>query len=158
MVYIWENYTNAIFNIIVIIVGIVEPLFELSKAMQSVQSADWSPTHSTIVANICGTDICIWDLQRKTYKPQSVTTSPTNCRNTIVQFTESGRCLAVGDIEGNVHIFAFEDMPFPAFFQDDLLANAIMRGLITRPDLIRQLKKMGNLNFDKSKFEKYFNK
>lgn len=120
------------------------------------QGLDWSPTHSTIFANICGTSIYVWDLQRKVYAPQSITNSPDNCRNTVIRFTESGRCLVVGDMDGNVHVYALEDMPFPAFFQDDLLSNAIVRCLVTRPDLIRKLNKLGGLSFNKDGFDKHF--
>ncbi|KAB0795109.1 hypothetical protein PPYR_11948 [Photinus pyralis] len=136
--------------------GISEPLFELNKDFQSIQSADWSPTHSTIIANVCGSNIYIWDIQRKIYHPQSITPSPTRCRNTVIKFTKSGRCISVGDIEGNVHIFSLEDMPFPAYFEDDLLYNSILRCLITRPDLIKKIQKSGKLKFNKSDFEKHF--
>lgn len=118
--------------------------------MQSVQGADWSPTHSTIIANICGGDVYLWDLQRKAYLPQSITHSPTNSKNTVVQFTESGRCLVVGDIDGNVHLFSLEDMPLPAFFQENLLEQSILKALVTKPHLIKKLKKLGRLAFEKN--------
>ncbi|KAK5645037.1 hypothetical protein RI129_006337 [Pyrocoelia pectoralis] len=136
--------------------GITEPLFELTKGFQSIQSADWSPTHSTVIVNVCGNNIYIWDFQRKTYDPQSITVSPTNCKNTVVRFTKSGSCIAVGDIEGNVNIFSLDNMPFPAYFEDDLLYNSIIRSLITRPDLIRQIKKSGKLKFNNTDFAKNF--
>lgn len=118
--------------------------------MQSVQGADWSPTHSTVIANICGGDVYLWDLQRKAYLPQSITHSPTNSRNTVVQFNESGRCLVVGDIDGNVHLFSLEDMPLPAFFQENLLEQSILKALVTKPHLIKKLNKLGRLAFEKN--------
>lgn len=136
--------------------GISEPLMELSKTMQTVQSADWSPTFSTIIANVSGSDIFIWDLQRKAYAPQSITKSPSKCRSTIVQFTRNGRCLLVGDIEGNVHIFSMEEMPFPAFFQGSLMTQALKRELIIKPDLLRKIDKLEGLSFDDTKFKKHF--
>ena len=136
--------------------GISEPLMELSKTMQSVQCADWSSSYSTIVATISSSDIFIWDLQRKAYAPQSVTKSPTKARNTIVQFTRNGLCLLVADVEGYIHVFSLEDMPFPAFFQDDLLLQSIRRELIINPDVLRKFDKLGRLNYEKSDFEKHF--
>lgn len=115
--------------------------------MQTTEGADWSPSNSTIIATIGGKEIYIWDLQRKAYIPQSVTKSPTNSRCTIVQFTSDGRCLVVGDIDGNVHVFSLEDMPFPAFFQANLLTQSLKRALTIRPDLVRALKKRGDLNY-----------
>ncbi|ERL94430.1 dynein axonemal intermediate chain 4 [Dendroctonus ponderosae] len=122
--------------------GISEPLHELFVTMMSVQAMDWSPTHSTILASIYGKTILLWDFQRKVWKPQSETQSPTGSRNTIVQFIESGRCLIVGDIDGNVHVFALEDMPFPAFFQENLLFDALEKSLTTNIALMEKLKKL----------------
>lgn len=110
--------------------------------MESVQGLDWSPTHSTILVTILGQNILIWDFQRKVYEPQSITRSPTGTKNTIVQFIDSGRCLVVGDIEGNVHVFSLEDMPFPAFFQENLLFDSLYRALTTNPQLVHRLRKV----------------
>ncbi|KAF5298180.1 hypothetical protein FQA39_LY02604 [Lamprigera yunnana] len=126
--------------------GITEPLFELIKEMQSIQSVDWSPTHPTIIAHVSGCNIYIWDIQRKIYHPQSITLNPTSCRNTVILFAKNGRSIVVGDVEGNVHVMALNDLPFIPFFSDDLLTNAIFRCLNTRPDLTKKLKKMGKLN------------
>lgn len=137
-------------------IGIPEPLLDLTQSMHSVQAADWSPIHSTVIACISATKIYLWDIQRKAYLPQSVTESPTECRNTVVQFTPSGRCLLVGDTDGNAHIFALQDMPFPPFFQEDLLSQALRKAMITKPELLKLIKKIGRLSFDKSEFEKHF--
>lgn len=108
--------------------------------MQSVQGLDWSPTHSTILVTIQGSHIYVWDLQRKVYCPQSKTKSPTQARNTVVQFTASGNSLIVGDVEGNVNVFSLEDMPFPAFFQENLLFDSIFNALITNQTLLDKVK------------------
>lgn len=110
--------------------------------MMSVQAMDWSPTHSTILATIYGKTILLWDFQRKVWKPQSETPSPTNSRNTVVQFIQSGRCLVVGDMDGNVHVFSLEDMPFPAFFQENLLFDSLEKSLTTNVVLTEKLKKL----------------
>lgn len=125
-----------------IISGIVEPLLDFYVMMQSVQGLDWSPTHSTILVTIQGSHIQVWDLQRKVYGPQSITKSPTDSRNTVVQFTESGNSLIVGDVNGNVNVYSLEDMPFPAFFQENLLYESISRALITDPTLLSKVKKL----------------
>ncbi|XP_050295299.1 dynein axonemal intermediate chain 4-like [Anthonomus grandis grandis] len=122
--------------------GISEPLHELFVTMMSVQAMDWSPTHSTILATIYGKTILLWDFQRKVWKPQSETQSPTGSRNTIVQFIDSGRCLVVGDIDGNVHVFSLEDMPFQAFFQENLLFEALEKSLMTNPNLMEKVRKL----------------
>lgn len=124
--------------------------------MHSVQGADWSPNHSTVIASISESDIYIWDIQRKAYLPQSKTQNPTECKNTVVQFTPSGRCLCVGDIQGNVQIFALEDMPFPAFFQEDLLSQSLRKAMITAPALLKQIKRIGKLNYDTAHYKKHF--
>lgn len=121
-------------------VEIFQPLLELHTKMQSVQGLDWSPTHSTILVTILGQNILIWDFQRKVYEPQSITRSPTGTKNTMVQFIDSGRCLVVGDIDGNVHVFSLEDMPFPAFFQQNLLFESLIRALTTNPKMLYKLK------------------
>lgn len=138
------------------IAGIDEPVLELIKGMDSVQAADWSPVHSTVIASVSKNDVYLWDIQRKTYHPQSITRNPADYKNTVVQFTPSGRCLCVGDTNGNVHIFALEDMPFPAFFQEDLLSQAFRKAMITKPDLLRQMKKIGTLSFDRQGCKRHF--
>lgn len=122
------------------LLGISEPLFNFYVMMQSVQGLDWSPTHSTILVTIQGNSIKVWDLQRKVYSPQSITISHTNSRNTVVQFTESGRALIVGDINGNINVYSLENMPFPAFFQENLLFESIFKALITKPALLAKVK------------------
>lgn len=117
-------------------------MHELYITMMSVQAMDWSPTHSTILATIYGKTILLWDFQRKVWKPQSETPSPTNSRNTVVQFIQSGRCLVVGDMDGNVHVFSLEDMPFPAFFQENLLFDSLEKSLTTNVVLTEKLKKI----------------
>nr|XP_022906107.1 WD repeat-containing protein 78-like [Onthophagus taurus] len=136
--------------------GISTPLLELGKTMLSVQGADWCPAFSTIIASITGNDIFLWDLQRKVYAPQSVTKSPTKARCTLVEFTQSGRCLVVGDIEGNIMIFSLEDMPFQAFYQDKLLTQAIKRELVIVPELARKVEKLDGLSYKREKSTKNF--
>ncbi|XP_066140754.1 dynein axonemal intermediate chain 4-like isoform X1 [Euwallacea fornicatus] len=129
---------------------ISEPLHELFVTMNSVQGMDWSPTHSTILATIYGKTVLLWDFQRKVWKPQSETQSPTGSRNTVVKFIETGRCLVVGDVDGNVHVFSLEDMPFQAVFQENLLFDALERSLITNLALMDKVRKLRRITLRNS--------
>ncbi|XP_068898446.1 dynein axonemal intermediate chain 4-like isoform X2 [Tenebrio molitor] len=118
--------------------GISEPLVTSEPSILPVLDVDWSPGHPTIIATIRGPDILVWDMQRK-------------------MFTTNGRCLMVGDMGGNVHVYSLEDMPIPPFFPENLISQSLKRLLVTRPDLLKKLRKLGSLNFDKKQFSKYFN-
>ncbi|KAJ8941239.1 hypothetical protein NQ318_015671 [Aromia moschata] len=107
---------------------IPEPIVDFSVTQQSVLSFDWSPAFSTIIATIRGSCIMLWDFQRKGYAPQTSVSSPTGCKNTLVEFTENGRCLVAGDIDGNIH--------------ENSLFEALYRALATKPELLRKLKKV----------------
>ncbi|XP_057652080.1 dynein axonemal intermediate chain 4-like isoform X2 [Diorhabda carinulata] len=127
--------------------GMAEPILSFA-GLQSVQGLDWSPTHSTILVTIRAQYIEVWDLQRKVYEPQSITRLPSNARCTTVQFTETGRCLVVGDVDGNVHVFCLEDMPFEPFFQENLLFESLSRALVTEPYLLANIKKLRRMAHD----------
>lgn len=118
--------------------------------MQSVQGLDFSPIHSTILVTIQGNNIQVWDLQRKVYSPQSTTKSPTESRNTVIKFTETGRSLIVGDVDGNIHVYSLEDMPFPPFFQENLLFESLSRALITNPVLLSKVKQLRRQIFEEN--------
>lgn len=120
-----------------------EPLVTLSIAFNPIDGAEWCPSNSTIIANICNTSIFLWDLQRKTYKPASEHQNPNNCRNTVLKFSPSGKNLAIGDIEGNLHIFALMDVPFPPFYQAQMLEQVMFKILTTRPDILDKVKTSG---------------
>lgn len=120
-----------------------EPLVSLSISFSPIDGAEWCPANSTIIANICGNIIYLWDLQRKTYKPTSEHVNPMNCRNTSLKFSPSGKNLAIGDIEGNVHIFTLTDIPFPPFYQAQMLEQVMYKNMITKPELVTQVKNSG---------------
>lgn len=127
---------------------VTQPLITLTENMEAVEGAAWNPANSTVIASISGKDIFLWDIQRRVYSPASVHQSPTNCRNTVVQFTDSGRNLIVGDVEGNVHVFSLENMPFPPFYQEKMLAASIKKALMTRNEIVHELSKAGVLEFE----------
>ncbi|RZB39082.1 WD repeat-containing protein 78, partial [Asbolus verrucosus] len=137
--------------------GIHEPLVTSEPSTLPVLDVDWSPTNSTVVATIRGPDILVWDLQRKMYESQSVTKSPRGVFNTICRFTPNGRCLMVGDMAGDVHVYSLEDMPIPPFFPENLITLSLKKLLVTKPELVKKIRKLGSLNFDKRHFSKYFN-
>lgn len=123
--------------------GLDAPFITSKFSLEPVLDFDWSPTHATIFASLRGSKILIWDYRRKIYSPQSQTGSPSGSSyNTKCRFTKSGRCLIVGDTDGNVHVFALGDMPIPAFFQEDLFYQALKTGLVAKPDLLRKLQKL----------------
>ncbi|XP_063921655.1 dynein axonemal intermediate chain 4-like [Zophobas morio] len=137
--------------------GISEPLVTTTRSLLPALDVDWSPENPTVIATIRGTDILVWDLQRKMYQSQSVQKSPKGVFNTVCRFTTNGRCLMVGDMGGNVYVYSLEDMPIRPFFPENLILQSLKRLLVTRPDLLKKLRKLGSLNFDKQNFSKYFN-
>ncbi|XP_076627743.1 dynein axonemal intermediate chain 4 [Colletes latitarsis] len=123
--------------------GLTEPLITLSTTMACVRYAVWSPTHSTIIANIVNNEICIWDIKRKTYIPSSVTTSPTNARLVTLDFTSDGNQVVTGNIEGDVYVHNLEGMPFPPYNQKQVLIESIVKALVTKPAILKNLRKLG---------------
>lgn len=122
---------------------VVQPLLTLNTSMESVQGAAWSPVNATIIASISGNDIHLWDIKHKIFVPASTTTSPTERGNLMIQFTASGLNLVVGDGDGAVHVYGLQDMPFSPFYQEIALIQAIKNALVTRPELLKILKKIG---------------
>ncbi|KDR20072.1 WD repeat-containing protein 78-like [Zootermopsis nevadensis] len=120
-----------------------QPLLTLNTTMEAVRGAAWSPINATIIAGISGSDIHFWDIRRTVFVPASTTTSPTDEGNMMIQFTSSGLNLVVGDGDGAVHVYGLKDMPFSPFYQEIALVQAIKKALVTRPDLLEMLKKIG---------------
>lgn len=124
--------------------GLTEPLITLSTTMACVRSAQWSPTCSTVIANVINNQICIWDIRRKTYSPVSVTISNNGARLVAVDFTANGNQLVVADVEGAVYVYNLEGMPFPPYDQNKVLIESIHKALLTKPELLNKLKKLGS--------------
>ncbi|KAF3430589.1 hypothetical protein E2986_00112 [Frieseomelitta varia] len=124
--------------------NLTEPLITLSTTMACVRYAAWSPIHSTIIVSIVNNEICIWDIRRKTYKPASVTISPNSDRFVMVDFTANGNQLVVADVKGVVYVYNLEGMPFPPYNQQQVLVDSIEKALITKPILLKNLKKLGS--------------
>ncbi|XP_033611470.1 WD repeat-containing protein 78 isoform X2 [Cryptotermes secundus] len=122
---------------------VVQPLLTLNTSMESVQGAAWSPVSATIIASISANDIHLWDIKHKIFVPASTATSPTDTGNLMIQFTASGLNLVIGDGEGAVHVYGLQDMPFSPFYQEIALIQAIKKALVTRPELLKILKKIG---------------
>lgn len=122
--------------------GITEPLIMLSTTMACVRGAVWCPTHSTIIANIVHNEICIWDIRRKIHAPTSVTISPKSSRLVTLEFTSDGNQLVTADLAGDVYVYNLEGMPFPPYNQKQVLIESIEKALVTKPALLRNLKKL----------------
>ncbi|KAM0730316.1 Dynein axonemal intermediate chain 4 [Formica fusca] len=123
--------------------GLTEPLITLSTVMACVRSACWSPTCSTIIASIVNDQICVWDIRKKIHIPSSVTISTNGTRLVAVEFTANGNQLVVADIEGVIYVYNLEGMPFPPYNQAKVLIESIQKELVTKPGLLRKLKKLG---------------
>ena len=123
--------------------GITEPLITLSTEMACVRGAAWSPINSTIIASIVNNEVCIWDIKRKTYKPSSVTLADKCQRFEMLEFTRNGNQLVLADVDGNIYVYSLEGMPFSPFDQLKLLVRSIEKALITKPGLLKKLKKIG---------------
>lgn len=66
---------------------------------------------------------------------------------TICYFTDCGQSIAVGADDGSAFVFALEDMPFSPHLQYDALEEAIMRSLVSKPELKRKIKQLGFLGY-----------
>ncbi|XP_052873611.1 dynein axonemal intermediate chain 4 [Anopheles cruzii] len=127
---------------------LAEPVVTLTTGFAPIQAAYWSPTNSTVIASVTRDAVQLWDLKRRSSKPASETalgslTTPL----TIIRFTNCGRSVLVGDAEGNGHVCALEDMPFPPHFQYRELQAAIYAKLVTRPELLTRVRRMGDLGY-----------
>lgn len=123
--------------------GVFEPLITLISGMQSVEAAVWHPINSTIIVSITGKCIEVWDIRRKTYHPKSSTESPSKSFNTALKFTKNGYNICVGDADGNLHVLALAEMPFSPEFQELVLVQSIKKTLISKPELLSKLNKLG---------------
>lgn len=126
--------------------NIFEPILELSDGFEAIHSAFWSPIHSTVIASCSENSVQIWDLRRKNQKPASVTKFEGK-KLTVIKFSQCGRSLIIGDIEGNSHVCSLEDFPFPPHFQYDELQKAIYHSLTNKQDLEKQIKQLGHLGY-----------
>ncbi|EAU76534.2 AGAP006036-PA [Anopheles gambiae str. PEST] len=125
-----------------------EPIVTLCTGFAPIQAAYWSPTNSTVIASVTRSGVQLWDLKRRSSKPASETTlGSLTTALTVVRFTNCGRCLLVGDAEGKAHVCALEDMPFPPHFQYRELQSALYGKLVTTPELLTRVKRMGYLGY-----------
>ncbi|XP_053674507.1 dynein axonemal intermediate chain 4 [Anopheles nili] len=124
-----------------------EPIVTLSTGFGPIQAAYWSPTNSTVIASVTRNAVQLWDLKRRSSKPASETTFDAKTALTVVRFTNCGRSLLVGDVKGCAHVCALEDMPFPPHFQYRELQSAIYGRLVTTPDLLARVRRMGYLGY-----------
>lgn len=131
--------------------GVNAPILELKEQLCSIQGVDFCPSVSTVLASICGQDIVVWDIQRRIFSYQSCITSNENCINTVVEFTQDGRCLLVGDTGGNINVYFLENMPFSPFFQANSLVTSLKRSMITTADKIKKLLEVDKLSFPQNK-------
>ncbi|XP_043677007.1 dynein axonemal intermediate chain 4-like [Vespula pensylvanica] len=122
---------------------LTEPLITLSTTFACVPYATWCPTYSTIIASIVNNEICIWNIKRRTYAPASVTRSPNEARLVKVAFTDNGKQMVTADVQGAVYIYNLEGIPFSPYNQEEILIESVKKALLTKPDLLKKLRKTG---------------
>lgn len=142
-----------------------EPIVELRSGFEPIKCASWCPANSTIIACTTKSSLNIWDIKTNCLWPAAVHRSSnwfgdTNCSNsntttttsktpelTICYFTNCGQSIVVGTDDGSAFVFAMEDMPFSPHLQYDALEEAIMRSLVSKPELKRKIKQLGFLGY-----------
>ncbi|XP_014206110.1 WD repeat-containing protein 78-like, partial [Copidosoma floridanum] len=125
--------------------GLEEPLLTYGTRMLCVADATWSPRSSTILASAVANEICIWDIRRKTHRPASVTkVAPEGVRLTRLEFTRSGEQIVAADEYGEVYVYGLVGMPLPAFDQERALVDGLHQALVTKPELLGRLRKIGS--------------
>jgi dynein intermediate chain 4, axonemal len=129
--------------------GILEPIVELSDGFGAVHNAYWSPTNPTVIATCTREAVRVWDLLRKNPKPAIVKSFGKEL--TVFKFSNCGRSFVVGDKDGNTHVVAFEDFPFPPHYQFDQLKKLLDSLLTERPELKQQVKDLGFLGYESGK-------
>ncbi|KAI4486645.1 hypothetical protein M0804_006015 [Polistes exclamans] len=122
---------------------LTEPLITLSTTTACVPYATWCPTYSTIIASIVNNEICIWNIKRRTYAPLSVTRSPNEARLVKVEFSANAKQMVTADVQGAIYIYNLEGMPFSPYNQEEVLIESIEKALLTKPELLRKLRKTG---------------
>lgn len=154
---------------------IEEPIIELRSGFEPIKCASWCPANSTIIACTTASSLNIWDIKTNCLIPAAVHRlsdwiGETSCSNanpnttsssssssgsrtntttelTICYFTDCGQSIAVGTDDGSAFVFALEDMPFSPHLQYDALEEAIMRSLVSQPELKRKIKQLGFLGY-----------
>lgn len=86
----------------------------------------------------------MWDIRRKTHRPASVTrVCEGNARLQRLEFTRSGEQIVAADDEGVVYVMGLTGMPLPPFDQTQTLVEALSKALLTKPETLRKLAKIG---------------
>lgn len=144
-----------------------EPIIELRSGFEPIKCASWCPTNSTIIACTTASSLNIWDIKTNCLLPAAVhrlheNFGDTKCSPattsggggntvatelTICYFTNCGKSIVVGTDDGSAFVFALEDMPFPPHLQYEALEEAIMRSLVSKPELKRKIKQLGFLGY-----------
>ncbi|XP_012162084.1 WD repeat-containing protein 78 [Ceratitis capitata] len=122
--------------------GILQPIITLKHHEGPIHCAYWSHTHSTIIISLSRNSVDIWDIKRSILKPMS-STSINGEHYTSCKLSLCGRSLAVGNEAGNVLMLAFEDMPFPAYYQYDQLEKAIYSLVSNEKEMAYKVKSLG---------------
>lgn len=60
-----------------------------------------------------------------------------------LEFTRSGEQLVAADDDGAVYVYGLKGMPLPPLDQTRALVDALHKSLVTKPELLKKLQKLG---------------
>ncbi|XP_053954610.1 dynein axonemal intermediate chain 4 [Anastrepha ludens] len=121
---------------------IFQPIITLKHQVQPIHCAFWSRTHSTVIVSLSRNSVDVWDIKQSILRPMSSTRL--NGENyTCCKLSLCSRSLAVGNEAGSVLMMAFEDMPFPAYYQYDQLEKSILSLLSNDKKMKHKVKSIG---------------
>ncbi|XP_018791566.1 PREDICTED: dynein intermediate chain 1, axonemal-like [Bactrocera latifrons] len=117
--------------------GVTEPLLELTHKMFPVHYAAWSPTQSTTIFSLTRKTLDIWDI-RNPFRPiKSVNVASSH--NTLFKPSPTGTAVMIGNEHGDVIVCGVGETFILPKFQYDTMEEAIYAGI--QSESLRQLVK-----------------
>ncbi|XP_050530293.1 dynein axonemal intermediate chain 4-like [Daktulosphaira vitifoliae] len=110
------------------------PLLSLCN-FNTVEDADWSPVHSTVIVSVSGKFICIWDFARKAVEPVMKLECREDVHFTLVKFSKNGRNIITGDSKGFMRCYHIKSMPVTPFLQKESFVTALKNVVPATPEL-----------------------
>ncbi|CAA9995301.1 unnamed protein product [Nesidiocoris tenuis] len=129
--------------------GKFEPALELMAGDFYVRGAQWSPANPEILVTISDKYVNVWDIRRKTDAPIHAFKNPRDLENTSIVFDWTGKNLAVGNIGGDVYVYALKNMPFSHHFKGEAIYSSLEK--VMKPMLERKRRARINRCLDELK-------
>ncbi|KAF6213379.1 hypothetical protein GE061_011098 [Apolygus lucorum] len=123
--------------------GTFEPALELMGGNFYVRAARWSPVNPEILISISNKYVDVWDIRRKTDTPIHRFMNPREIENTALIFDKTGRNIVLGNIGGDVYVYALKNMPFSHYFKGEAIAGALEKVLKAKKRFVRDIRKLG---------------